>query len=267
MLTRNDIPVLPSDLPVARVAYGADPNQFADLRLPAGTGKWPIVAIFHGGCWAEFADATYAAPVATALTREGWATWNVEYRRIHQPGGGWPGTFDDAARGLDALREAAREHRLDLSRVVVIGHSAGGQLALWTAAQASFSVRGAVSIGGLPDLAVFAANPGSCEDRVLRVMGGSPAEVPDRYALVSPAARLPLRIPQVLLWGELDPIAPRRLFAEYETRAAAAGDPVASIEIPGAGHHELMHPDFDSYKVLVSELQRLCGAAWQAARR
>ena len=137
MLTRNDIPLLPSDPAVARIAYGPDANQFADLRLPPGAGPSPVIAIFHGGCWAEFADLAYTAPLASALTREGWATWNIEYRRIHQPGGGWPGTFDDAARGVDALREAARQYPLDFSRVVVIGHSAGGQLALWTASQAA----------------------------------------------------------------------------------------------------------------------------------
>ncbi len=99
-----DIVKLPSAPAAARIAYGSDTNQFADLRLPEGRGPWPVIAILHGGCWAEYADVTYTAPLATALTREGWATWNVEYRRVHQEGGGWPGTFTDAARGLDALR-------------------------------------------------------------------------------------------------------------------------------------------------------------------
>jgi acetyl esterase/lipase len=259
LLTRNDIPMLPSDPPAARIAYGIDPNQFADLRLPTGSGPFPVVAVFHGGCWAEFADVAYTAPLASALTRHGWATWNVEYRRSHQPGGGWPGTFDDAALGLDALREAARSHPLDLSRVVAIGHSAGGQLALWCAVGATQRIRGAVSIGGIPDLAAFAASPSSCEDRVMHVMGGSPSEVPERYARVSPSERLPLQVPQVMIWGELDAVAPFRIFAPYEAKALAAGDTITSRVIPGAGHHELMSPQLEAYRALVEHLTRFLG--------
>src|SRR5215472_10813644 len=144
-----DIVKLPSVPPAAHIPYGTDQNQFADLRLPENARAVPVVVVIHGGCWAEYADVTYSAPLATALTREGWATWNVEYRRVHQDGGGWPGTFIDAARGIDALREAANKYPLDAMRVVAIGHSVGGQLALWHAARR-----------GLPkESAVYVADP------------------------------------------------------------------------------------------------------------
>jgi acetyl esterase/lipase len=265
-----DIVKLPSSAPTARVVYGSDPNQFAELRMPDRSGPVPVIAVIHGGCWAEYADVTYTANLATALTREGWATWNVEYRRVHQDGGGWPGTFVDVARGIDALRDAANRFRLDVSRVVAIGHSAGGQLALWDAARPHLPkdsavtvlnplpLRGAISIGGIPDMRAFAANArGPCDGRHIRVMGGLPSEHPDRYALVSPAEILPVGVPQVLIWGEHDAVAPRSLFAAYEEKAKTAGDAVTSVTISGAGHHDLMSSELPAYKALVEQIQRL----------
>lgn len=265
-----DIVKLPSVPPAAHLAYGPDPNQFADLRLPEGRGPFPVIAILHGGCWAEYADVTYTANLATALTRQGWATWNVEYRRVHQQGGGWPGTFLDAAHGIDALRDAAKKYPLDLARTIAIGHSAGAQLALWAASRARLPkgsavfvpnplpLRGVVSIGGIPDLRAFAADPGGpCDGRQLRVLGGTPEQFPERYALVSPAGRLPLRVPQVLIWGERDSVAPHTLFQPYEEHAKRAGDSVTSITVPGAGHHDLMSSEAPAYQVLVEQLRRL----------
>jgi len=260
-----DIVKLPSAPPAARLSYGDDPNQFADLRLPEGRGPFPVVVVIHGGCWAEYADVTYSAPLATALTHEGWATWNVEYRRVHQDGGGWPGTFLDAARGIDSLRAAAKKYPLDLGRVVAIGHSAGGQLALWDASRASIAkdspvyvadplpLRGVISIGGIPDMRAFAADPqGPCDGRHIRVMGGTPAEHSERYAMVSPAERPPLGIPQVLIWGERDSVASASRFAAYIEKTHAT-----SIIIPNAGHHDLMSPNLPAYSVLVAQLRRL----------
>jgi acetyl esterase/lipase len=267
-----DIVKLPSTPPAAHITYGTDPNQFADLRLPEGRGPFPVVAVIHGGCWAEYADVTYTANLATALTREGWASWNVEYRRVHQQGGGWPGTFLDAAHGMDALRDAAKKYPLDISRVVAIGHSAGGQLALWDAARAGLPkesevyvanplpLRGVVSIGGIPDMRAFAADTnGPCGGRHIRVMGGTPDDHPDRYALVSPAERLPLGVPQVMIWGEKDTVAPHALFSGYEEKARTAGDKVTSLDITGAGHHDLMSSEMPAYPVLVAEIRRLLG--------
>lgn len=267
-----DIVKLPSTPPAAHIPYGSDPGQFADLRLPTGRGPFPVVVVLHGGCWAEYADVTYTANLATALTREGWATWNVEYRRVHQEGGGWPGTFLDAGRGIDALRDAAKKYPLDTARVIAIGHSAGGQLALWAAARGRLPrdsavyiadplpIRGVVSIGGIPDMRAFAANAdGPCGGRHIRVMGGPPDDHPDRYALVSPAELLPLGVPQALIWGEKDTVAPRSLFAAYEEQAKEAGDSIVSVTVPGAGHHDLMSSELPAYRLLVAEIRRLLG--------
>jgi acetyl esterase/lipase len=228
--------------------------------------------VIHGGCWAEYADVTYTANLATALARQGWATWNLEYRRVHQEGGGWPGTFLDVARGIDALRGAAKKYPLDTARVVAIGHSAGGQLALWDAARPHLPqtsavyvadplrLRGAVSIGGIPDMRAFAEDAkGPCDGHHIRVMDGPPVEHPDRYAQVSPAEFLPLGVPQVLIWGEKDTVAPRSLFAPYLEKAKAAGDSVTSLIVPAAGHHDLMSSELPAYDVLVEQIRRLFG--------
>src|SRR5262249_28645549 len=158
----------------------------------------------------------------------------------------------------------------DAMRVVAIGHSAGGQLALWHAARRGLPkesavyvadplpVAGAISIGGIPDMRAFAANPsGPCDGRQIRVMGGTPAEHPERYAQVSRAELLPLGTPQVLIWGKRDTVAPQRVFAAYEEKAKAAGDSLTSIVVPGAAHHDLMSFERPAYTVLADQVRRL----------
>src|ERR1043166_1780513 len=161
LMNSTDILKLPSASPAAKISYGNSPQQFAELRLPEGNGPFPVIVVAHGGFWIQYAAADYTAHLATALTKEGWATWNLEYRRGHEPGGGWPGTFQDVGRGVDALRDAAGKYPLDLTRVITLGHSAGGQLALWIAArnripslsevhtENPLPIKGAVSLGGI----------------------------------------------------------------------------------------------------------------------
>ena len=122
--TSTRLPSKPAD---ARIAYGADSLQFGELRLPNGKGPFPVAIVIHGGCWVHgYAAANNAAPIADALRDAGVATWNIEYRRRDNPGGGWPGTFLDVASAADSLRSIATRYPLDLSRVIAIGHSAGG---------------------------------------------------------------------------------------------------------------------------------------------
>ena len=207
--------------PTAKVPYGDAPQQYAELRLPEGKEPFPVVAVYHGGCWIQYADTKYTAHLASALLKEGWATWNVEYRRAHEPGGRLAGTFSDAGRAVDALREMAAKYPLDLRRVVAMGHSAGGQLALWTAGGARIPasselhvanplpLRGVVSLGGIADMRAYAdGGPADCVAGEMQVMGGTPAQQRARYAAASPFELLPLCTPQVLVWGEQDSIVP-----------------------------------------------------------
>src|ERR671913_727631 len=125
-----------------RIAYGPDAMQFGDLRLPKGSGPYPLAIIVHGGWWlGAYADLQLMAPLSEALTRAGIATWNIEFRSVDRPGGGWPNTLLDVASAVDYSRELATRHPLDLKTVVIVGHSAGGHLAQWAAARHRLSER------------------------------------------------------------------------------------------------------------------------------
>ncbi|HLK63181.1 MAG TPA: alpha/beta hydrolase [Bryobacteraceae bacterium] len=269
-LGAGDIPMLPSQPPTTKISYGQAPQQFAELRLPATKGPFPVVVVLHGGCWVQYADVAYTAPLASALTKEGWATWNLEYRRAHEEGGAWPGTFQDVAKGVDALRESAGQYHLDLSRVVVMGHSAGGQLALWTGGRRRIPtesplhtanplpLRGVVSLAGIADMRAYAERgPQGCAEGGLRVMGGTAAQQPARYAAASPIELLPLGTPQVLVWGEEDTIVPEKLFEDYEVKAKKSGDSVEIIRVPQIAHHELCSPESPSWPKIVGALKKL----------
>ena len=168
--------------------------QFGDLRLPPGKGSHPVVIIIHGGCWYSEYDLKHVAAFSAALMHEGMATWSLEYRRIGDAGGGWPSTFEGVARGADHLRVLARSYPLDLRRVVV-GHSAGEQLALWLAARKRLPkesplyspdplpLLGIVSLAGITDLRGYGS---SCGSAVMKLLGGSPEEVPLWYRQTSP---------------------------------------------------------------------------------
>ena len=134
-LSHQDIASLPTISADARVAYGPDSLQFGELRLPSGHGPNPVAVVIHGGCWLSMADLHVMDRFSEALTDAGVATWNIEYRPVDNPGGGWPGTFTDVGLAVDHVRDLAREYSLDLTRVMVVGHSAGGHLALWAAAR------------------------------------------------------------------------------------------------------------------------------------
>lgn len=248
---------LPSQPADYRIAYGKDPSQFADLRIPSTPGLHPVAILIHGGCWkADYATLRDMAPIADALKAEGIATWNIEYRRLPQPGSGWPGTYEDVARGTDYLRQIAQKHQLDLGRVVVVGHSAGGHLALWAASRERLpptsalyirdplAIRGVVDLAGPGDMATeIAVEVGACQSRVVeQFLGGSPADVPERYAQVSASKMLPLGVPQVLVWGDHDNLRPMWLAEKYAKAATTAGDSVDLIIVPGLGHFEVASP-------------------------
>ena len=240
----------------ARIAYGVDPNQFGDLWLPAGKGPFPVVVLIHGGCWqAELPGTILMDYMAADLRARGVAVWNLEYRRIGHAGGGYPGTFLDVAAGVDKLRDLAKARNLDLSRVVVAGHSAGGHLTAWTAgrgrlprtsplyAAKPLSIRAAVSIDGINDLKAYRAEgPGRCGEpgTVDELLKAAPRQ--SRYADTSPRELLPTSVAQVVMSGELDPIVPVKLARDYATAARRSGTRTELIVYPAAGHFEPIDP-------------------------
>ena len=242
-----------------RSSYGPDTAQMGELRVPPGAGPHPVIVLLHGGLWLADYGLDLMTPLAEDLTAHGVATWNVEYRRLGDDGGGWPGTFLDVAAGCDHLRRLAPAHGLDPSRVVSLGHSAGGHLALWVAARARLPraedplfvadplpLRGAVSLAGIPDLRRAAELGFSA---VRRLLGGTPAEVPARYALGSPAALLPLGVQQVLVHGTDDRVVPLALSEDYRAAATARGDTVELVALPGIGHFEPIDPGSRAWPV------------------
>jgi acetyl esterase/lipase len=224
----------------ARVRYGGDPNQFGDLRFPKSDGPFAVVMMIHGGFWRAKYDLEHAGHLCAALTAKGLATWNVEYRRVGNAGGGWPGTFQDIGAAFRFVQQIAKRYNLDASRVVVMGHSAGGQLALCLAAHQP-AVKHVVSLAGVVDLqAAYEQHLGN--DAVVEFLGGKPSAVADHYRDADP---MELSIPKAAQWlihGEGDDTVPPDFSVRYvQTRKARAED-VHLLEVGQAGHYELIDP-------------------------
>jgi acetyl esterase/lipase len=225
----------------ARIAYGDAPQQFGDLRLAKGAGSHPVAIVIHGGYWRSAYGLEHIGHLCAALTRAGVTTWSLEYRRIGDPGGGWPATGEDVARGAEYLRTLAQRYPLDLTRVVVVGHSAGGQLALWLAAQQKVALHGVVSLAGVSDLR-RAWELGLSRGAVAELLGGTPLEKPDLYHQASPIELLPLGVRERLLHGTKDDVVPIEISRRFQAAAAAAGDDARLVELRDAGHFDLIDP-------------------------
>ena len=221
----------------ARIPYGADPNQFGDLRLPKGKGPHPVVIFIHGGYWRAAYSLSHAGHLCAALTTAGFATWSLEYRRIGQPGGGWPGTMDDVRAGAQHLAKIAARYNLDLRRVSAAGHSAGGQLVLWLAAQRALDLRRVVPLAAVSDLR-RAFQLHLSDTVVEKYLGGAPDQVPERYRASSPIELLPLPVKQRILHGTRDRVVPYDMSAAF----AAASKNATLIPLEGAGHFDLIDP-------------------------
>jgi acetyl esterase/lipase len=238
----------------ARVAYGPEPLQFGDLRLSAGGSSQPVAVVVHGGYWQAIHNLTHAGHLCQDLAAHGIATWNVEYRRLGDLGGGWPGTPEDVLHALDHLAELARVYPLDLDRVVVLGHSAGGQLALWAAARTGLRLRGVVSLAGVVDLHMLDAM-GADRGLVRRLLGGGPDEVPERWREASPRQQLPWPVRTILVCGTEDVH-----WGPNEATAAAATDAGGDVELVAlrhASHFELIDPATAEWELVRLQVEKL----------
>ncbi|MDB5686977.1 MAG: hypothetical protein JWR77_1566, partial [Rhizorhabdus sp.] len=251
--------------PDAIVAYGADPLQHVELWLPKSPGQHPVVLMIHGGCWqTEIAKADIMNWIADDLRKRGIAVWNIEYRGVDRPGGGYPGTFRDVAQAADALAANAAKYRLKTRRIVAVGHSAGGHLGLWLAARRSLpkssplysahpiKLAAVVSLGGLPDLEAASVPPGNtCDTEPVQKLTGAPSPArPDVYADTSPARLPDPAIPIALVNGALDHIAPPAFAAAYAAKKKAA-----RITIADEGHVELITPETKSWAATVKLIE------------
>lgn len=236
----DDILTIPPPPADVRIPYGTDPHQFGDLRLPKSKGPHSLVMNIHGGYWRNKYDLAHAGHLCAALTRKGLATWNVEYRRVGDEGGGWPGTFADIRNAYRFMAQIPNRYGLDPERVLVVGHSAGGQLALCLAGHEP-PVRRVVSLAGVIDL------PRAWElhlsnSAVGEFLGGSPEQVPEHYAEADP---MRLSIPKATQWiihGKADDIVPVDFSRTYHEKKKKQGEDVHLLEIEKAGHFELIDP-------------------------
>lgn len=258
------VPEPPAD---ARIFYGEDSLQFVDLRLPEGPGPFPVAVLVHGGCWLAQYDMRHLGAMAETLTESGIATWTLEFRRVGNDGGGWPGTFQDVSRGTDLLRDAASDYSLDLDRVVLVGHSAGGHLALWLAGrhrlksdsslyvEDPLALKGVIGLAPAADLELTFRNQ-TCGGVSQRLVGGTPEEFPSRYHDGSAAALLPLGLPQVLINGDQDP-GWLTVARSYLQKAESLGDPIRLIVPPNAGHFELVMPGSSAFPTVREAIEEL----------
>ncbi len=252
-----------------RLAYGSEAQQFGELYLPTNADVRPVVILIHGGFWRAAYDLSLMTELAQDLVKRGFAVWNIEYRRVGEVGGGWPGTLQDVAQATDHLTKLASSYPLDVQRVVGVGHSAGGHLALWLAGRTRIAKEsalahgdtpqpliGAISLAGVADLEL-AWRLHLSRDAVVELLGGTPEEVPERYALASPVALSPLGTPQVLIHGTDDNNVPLEISQSYLAKANAAGDTVTLIELAGADHFVLIDANSTVWPIIVDEITKL----------
>jgi acetyl esterase/lipase len=198
---------------------------------------------------------------ADDLRKRGIAVWNIDYRGVDRPGGGYPGTFLDVSAAADALRVHATEFNLDTRRIVAVGHSAGGHLALWLAARpglpassplhstSPLPIASVVSLGGIPDLELASRVDNGCGTEVSTKLAGG------HFAETSLPHLAPLGVPQMLVNGLEDPVIPRVFATDYEKRMGAAGDRVQVDWVPDTGHFELIAPGNRAWDVAVKRIR------------
>lgn len=229
-----------------RLSYGSDSHQFGDLRVPKSKGPHPALMNIHGGFWRNRYDLAHAGHLCAALTQKGIATWNVEYRRVGDEGGGWPGTFEDLRQAYRFVSHLGDKYNVDAKRVLVMGHSAGGQLALCLAAHES-SVHAVVSLAGVVDLrrawSVHLSNNAAGE-----FLGGSPDQVPEHYREADPMQLEIKSAQQWVIHGSADDVVPPDFSRRYAEAKTKAGETVHWVEIENAGHFDLIDPRTEAWK-------------------
>jgi acetyl esterase/lipase len=242
----------PATAAAARLAYGPEPKQFGDLRLPDGAADAPLAVVVHGGSWKATYNLIHTGHMCVALREAGIATWNVEYNTVGDVRGGWPETAEDVSAGVAFVDELTAHYALDRSRVVLVGHSAGGHLALVAAKWSGLPV---VALAAVSDLRESAERVGR-DGAVAPFMGGMPDEVPERYAEASPRELLPLGVRQILLHGTADDDVP---FAMSEAYAAAARGEAELVPLEGAGHFEPIDPQSREWPQTLEAIRALLG--------
>jgi acetyl esterase/lipase len=255
LLTLNDVLERRPPAFDRRVKYGPRAEHFAELRFPEGRGPFPLLLMIHGGFWRAIYDLNHASHLCADLATRNIVTCNLEYRRVGNEGGGWPGTFQDISLAADRIFETlSQDPQVDMARAAVMGHSAGGHLALWVAGRhrvmkgspvysgRKSPIKNAISLGGVSDLRM-AWKQHLGNGVVSRLMGGSPAQFPDRYDAGSPIELLPNRAKHVLVHGAADNIVPISQSEGFVKKAKELGENPTFVRLDDIGHFELIDPE------------------------
>ncbi|MCY4020099.1 MAG: alpha/beta hydrolase [Chloroflexi bacterium] len=266
LLTAEDYIRFPVVEPDYRYSYGKDAQQFGELYLPASAPPHPAIVLIHGGGYQERYDLKPMGSVARALADDGFAVWNIEYRRAGN-GGDFPHMFLDVGGAADHLRRLADRHSLDLDSVLSVGHSAGGHLALWLAgrhkapaasplyAADSLPIAGVVALAPIADVR-FAVEKKLSSDALLLVMGGIPEDVPANYDAGSPRDLLPVGRPQAHIVGTED-VAIMKNVKVYLAAAVSAGDKAQLIEAPRGGHFEIVSTAAPAFRIVRETIRNM----------
>ena len=270
LLTRDDLLAMEPVPASERLRYGDHEDQWIDIYRPgASRGPAPAVILLHGGCWRDTVPATYFGAMARALSEHGIVACNVEYRRLGS-GGGWPSTCLDVATAVDLLVDRAEPLGIDGGRIALVGHSAGGHLALWSAARhhlptdapgaraSALPLAGVLALAGMPDLTA-AHERGICQDAVAAFLGAAPDDVPEAVALASPAELPPTDAPHLHLVGDLDHVVPFGYVRAAATRMRAAGQDTRVVLLPGSGHMEPAVPGTGPWAEVLGALESWLG--------
>jgi acetyl esterase/lipase len=264
-MSLDDYMALDGPAPTAHIAYGTAPSQFVELFEPKGQGPFPVVFLVHGGCWqASLAGIKQMHNMAGALAGRGIAVWNVEYRRIDEPGGGYPGTYQDINSAFDLLIANADSYHLDTNRVVAMGHSAGGHLVQWLAGRARLPktsplydpapvhLGAVISLGNLADLSGQADRIRNVCDVDVKSLTGSPSAMrPDPFRDTNAAALIPNGSRTILINGALDRVSPPSVADDYAALARRAGDSAETLVLPDASHFDEVAATSPAWKLIL----------------
>lgn len=246
----SSVQELPVISPNEVLAYGKEALQFGELWLPASSPgneevsvNHPLVVLVHGGCWLNSYDIRHTHALSTALSQSGYAVWSIEYRRVGDENGGWPGSYEDISAAINYLPKLSN-YPVQLSQVAIVGHSAGGHLALLAGANKLYDFKAVIGLAAIVDLEKYALGDSSCQRAALDFMGGAAEDLPNEYRAANPA-RLDLHELTTLIHGTHDSIVP----TEHATSSTAR-----SRMIEGAGHFDMIHPGTQSFRALLQEL-------------
>ncbi|MGM0834701.1 MAG: alpha/beta hydrolase family protein [Bacillota bacterium] len=251
-----------------KIYYGEHHSQFGILRVPDNSDSCPVIVLIHGGFWQARYNLEENNPIAADLTKKGFVTWNIEYRRVGEDRGGWTSTFNDVIDAINHLSKIAESYPIDLSKVIVIGHSAGGHLALWLGSRIKsgaiegpfnellVSVQKVISLAGVTDLVKMweIHEQKKMKSHVAALLDGSPEEVSVRYKMTSPVELLPIKIEQVLIHGELDRHVPADLSKDYYKFAVEKGENVKLVILPYIEHFKIIDPTSSAWSSVVDSI-------------